>query len=267
MSKAPGKEHFYEHPLFKGTAAVVALLVAIAALVGTITSWSVVRNIFAAEAAASSNTEVILDTSAAMGEPFEDGGKTKLEAAVGAIRESGQRDDEGLALRPTSPECGGEEEEPLVGFGTNHRAEVVKAAEEQRPEGKANITEAVIEALGDFRTNSQFNGPRSTRRVLVFTTGGDECFEGDVAGRIESELKEADVSASFTLIALKASGEELEQLGELEEALQSANASVETRAPQNTEQLEDVVEEVKTESSQAVEEGKVEKEVEETISG
>lgn len=247
-----------ERPWFKGTATVVAVLVGIATLLGVIAP--LVSGLFEGEAAAVSNTEVILDTSAAMGEPFEDGGKTKLEAAVGAIRESGERDDEGLALRLTSPECGREEEEPLVGFGTNHKSEVVSAAEEQRPEGKANITGAVVEALGDFRTNPEFDGPRSTRRVLVFTTGLDECFAGDVAGRIESELKEADVSASFTLIALKASGEELEQLGELEEALKAANAGVETRTPQTPKELEGVVEEVKEESSQAVSEGQQDQE-------
>jgi hypothetical protein len=246
---------------------VVLLLGGIVALVGTITSWSVVKGFYEGDPAAASNTEVILDTSAAMGEPFEDGGRTKLEAAVGAIGEAGQRDDEGLALRVTSPECGQEEEDPLVGFGTSHKSEVLSAAEEQRPEGKANITEAIVEALGDFRNNPQFNGTRSTRRVLVFTSGLDECFEGDAAGRIESELKEADVSASFTLIALKASEEQLAQLGELEEALQSANANVETRAPQDSEELEGVVEEVQEQSVEAVEEGEAEQEEEKAISG
>jgi hypothetical protein len=267
MEQDRKKAPIHEQSWFKGTAAAVVLLGGIVALVGAITSWSVVKGLFEGDPAAASNTEIILDTSAAMGEPFEDEGKTKLEAAVGAIGEAGQRNDEGLALRVTSPECGEEDEDLLVDFGTNHTSDVVSAAEEQSPAGKANITEAIVEALGDFRNNPQFNGSRSTRRVLVFTSGLDECFEGDAAGRIESELKEADVSASFTLIALKASEEQLEQLGELEEALTAANANVETRAPQDSEELEGVVEEVKEESAVAVEEGEEEQEEEKAISG
>jgi uncharacterized protein HemX len=54
---------------------------------------------------------------------------------------------------------------------------------------------------------------------------------------------------------------------ELEKALQSANANVETRTPRNSEQLEETVEEVKEESSQAIEEGKKVKATDETISG
>lgn len=258
---------FYESKWFKGAGAVVLLLGGIVALGGAVGHWPFVKDLFEGEAVALSNTEIVLDTSAAMGEPFEGQEKTKLQAAVGAIRQAGEREDEGLALRVTSPTCEGEEEEPLVGFGKHHKSEVLSAAEGQQPEGKANITGAVVAALGDFRSSPQFDGPGSTRRVLVFTSGGDECFEGDVANRIQSELKSSNVNASFTLIALGASGAELKQVVELEKALQAANANVETRTPQNSEQLEKIVKEVKKESSQAIKEGKEEKATEETISG
>lgn len=266
MADAKGGAPFYERPGFKGTAAVVALATAIFALLGVPKLWNVIGDVFAGEGVAVSNTEVILDTSSAMGDPFEDEGETKLDAAVRAIGQSGERDDEGLALRRTVPSCE-EDGELLVDFGTDHKGEVLSVAEEQQAEGKSNIVNAVIEALGDFRTNPEFAGPRSTRRVLVFTAGQDDCFEGDVAGKIKAELKGADISASFTLIALKASGEDLERLEELENALLSADAFVETRRPETTEQLEDVVEEVKKESSQAIEAGEEEEEMEETISG
>jgi hypothetical protein len=245
---------------------IVALVAGIWSFIGIPTPWTIVGELFEGEAPALSNTEVVLDTSAAMGEPFK-ANETKLQAAVGAIHQAGERDDEGLALRPTSPECDSEEKEPLVKFGKHHKGEILSVAENLHPEGKANITQALVEAVGDFRTNADFDGPGSTRRVLVFTTGLDECFEGDVAERIESELRGAKVSASFTLIALKASEEELAQLAELEKGLKSAKASVETRTPGNPTQLAGVVEEVKEEASQAIEENKEEKETEETISG
>jgi hypothetical protein len=269
MADDEGTPHFYERPGFLGTAAVVGLVSAIWALVGAPTPWKVVGDVFSTEGVALSNTEVILDTSSAMGDPFEGEADTKLDAAVRAIGQSGERDDEGLALRRTNPSCEGEEE-LLVDFGTDHKGEVLSVAEEQRPEGKSNITNAVIEALGDFRTQD-FGGPRSTRRVLVFTAGRDDCFEGNMAGKIKAELKGADISASFTLIALKVSGVELERLEELKNALESADAYVETRTPRTEEQLDGVVEDVKEQSRQAIEEGEEraveEEEAGETVSG
>lgn len=266
MADAKSNVPIHERPGFKGTVAVVALVAAVLGLLGVPKLWDVFADILAGEGVAVSNTEVILDTSAAMGSPFEGEDETKLDAAVRAIGQAGERDDEGLALRGTGLDCE-ENGDLLVDFGTNHKGKVLSVAEEQQAEGKSNIVNAVVEALGDFRTNPEFSGPRSTRRVLVFTTGEDDCFEGDVAGKINSELKGADISASFTLIALKASGEDLEQLEELENALVSANAFVETRAPRNTEQLEGVVEDVKEESNLAIEEGEEEEGTEETISG
>jgi hypothetical protein len=256
---------FYEERWFQGTVAVVGLVSAIWALGGLPRPWGIIGDLFAEEATALSHTEIVLDTSAAMDGQFE-GDETKFDAALRAIGQAGGRDDEGLALRRTSADCGGGDE-LLVDFGTDNKEEVLESAGKQQPEGKSNIVNAVVEAVGDFRNEREFKGPRSTRRVLVFTSGQDECFEGDVAGKIKAELEEAEVSASFTLIALKASGEDLQQLEELKSALQSADAYVETRAPDSSEELEEAIGEVNEEADEAIEEGTEEKSGEETVSG
>jgi hypothetical protein len=265
IETAEKEASFYEERWFQGTVAVVGLVSAIWALGGLPRPWDMISDLFAAEAAALSHTEIVLDTSAAMNEQFE-GDETKFDAAVRAIGQAGGRDDEGLALRGTEPGCGSDDE-LLVDFGTGNTDEVLETAEEQQPAGESNIVNAVIEAVADFRNEREFKGPRSTRRVLVFTSGQDECFEGDVAGKIKAELEEAAVSASFTLIALKASGEDLQQLEELKNALESTDAYVETRTPDSSEELEETVGDIKQESGEAIKEGEEEKEVEETISG
>lgn len=265
MAEKKGGAHFYEDHRFQGTVAVVALVSAIWAFGGFPSPWSIVSEIFEEEAAAVSNTEIVLDTSAAMDERFE-GDETKFDAALSAIEQAGQREDEGLALRRTGAECG-DGGKLLVEFGTGHEDDVLEEANDQEPEGKSNILSAVIEAVGDFRNERRFNGPPSTRRVLVFTSGQDECFEGNVAGKIAAELEEARVSASFTLIALNASGEGLRQLEELKDALQAADAYVETRTPDSTEELEDTVGDIQEGSAEAIEEGTETQETEETISG
>jgi hypothetical protein len=266
MADVQGSAPFYERRWFKGAAAAVALAAAVLALVGAPKPWRVVADIFSGGSVALSNTEIVLDTSSAMAGEFESG-ETKFDAAVRAIGQSGERDDEGLALRRTSIGCE-DEGELLVDFGTGHRDEVLSKAGEQHPDGESNIVSAVIEALGDFRTDQQLQeGPASTRRVLVFTTGRDECFSGNAARKIEAELEQAQISASFTLIALKASEAELEWLKALEDALESAHAYVETRTPSTRGQLEGVVEDVRQESRRAVKEGKEEQERQETTSG
>jgi hypothetical protein len=265
MTEGKSGTHFYEEHWFQGTVAVVGLVSAIWAIGGFPRAWNILSDAFSAEAAALSHTEVVLDTSAAMADSFA-GDESKFDAAVRAIGQAGGRDDEGLALRRTSADCGGGGD-LLVDFGTNNKEDVLDVAAEQQPAGKSNIVNAVIEAVGDFRNEREFKGPRSTRRVLVFTSGQDECFEGDVAGKIKAELEEAGVSASFTLIALKASGEDLRQLEELKSALQSADAYVETRTPNTSEELEETVGEIQEESDEAIEEGAEETNTEETISG
>jgi hypothetical protein len=255
---------FYERRGFQGTVAVVGLLTAIWGLSGVPSPWSLLGDLFSTDVARS-NTEIVLDSSAAMAESFTKG-ETKLEAAVDALQAAGGRNDEGLGLRQTNPGCEFEEE-PLVDVGTDHVEQVVSAAEQLHPEGKSNIIGAVLAALGEFRANPDFNRPGSVRRVLVYTAGQDDCFSGDVSERIRAELEGADVSASFTLIALNASETDLARLHGLESALESAGVASETIAADDPEQLDEANEQVSEESEEAIEAAEEEQEKEETVSG
>lgn len=236
---------FYDSPRFKGTVAVVGLVSAVLAILGAPKLIDVIDEaVSTEEAVAISNTAVILDTSATMDQPFE-AGDTRFDAAVQAMGQAVPGNKEGLALRRTGPECDGAEEEPLVGFGTGNRDEVLKEAKAQHPDGKSNIVKAVIEAVEEFRSNPKFNRPDSTRRILVFTSGLDECFSGNVADKLSAELKGDRISASFALIALNASGKGLVQLRELESALESAGADPEIYTPDDQGELDENAKEVK----------------------
>jgi hypothetical protein len=243
---AAGKngEPFWERGWFKGAVAVVGLVAAVWALVGAPRLWEVVADAFSTDPPVS-YTEVVLDTSSAMGEDFEASGETKLDAAARAIRQSvGELGNEGLALRRTSPECG-ESSELVVDFGSDQAEEVAATAQEQQPSGSPNLTSAVIAALDDFKTPVRSDGPPSTKRVLVFTAGLDRCFEGDAVEKIGAELEGAEISKSstLTLIALKSSGQDLRRLEELKDAL-GQYAYVDTRTPETVEELDDAVENV-----------------------
>ncbi len=263
------KNPFWERGWFKGAVAVIGLVAAVWALVGAPRLWDVVTDAFSTDPPVS-YTEVVLDTSSAMGESFEAEGETKLDAAARAIRQSvAEFDNEGLALRRTSSSCGGRSE-LVVDFHADQAEEVARAAQEQQPGGTPNLTQAVIAALEDFKTTERSSGPPSSRRVLVFTAGVDECFQGDVAKKIKAELAGAEISkaSSFTLIALKASDQELQQLLALEDAL-AKYAYVETRTPESVEELDGAVKEVVEVDDQAEQqlEETEETEVEKTVSG
>jgi hypothetical protein len=266
MADARGSTPFYESHGFQGAVAVVGLATAVWALSGAPRPWQLIADAFSGSAVAVSNTEIVLDTSEAMAKPFANPGEARFDAALHAIRQSGERDDEGLALRRTGAKCE-ETGDLLVDFGTGHKEEVLDKASDQQPEGRSNLVSALLEAIGDFRNDPRFHGPQSTRRILVFTSGEEECFRGDAAEKLETELRSADLRASFTLIGLRATNEGQHQLDELEGALEAANADVETRTPRTRGQLRDVVEEFDESAAEAVREGEEERDLEETTSG
>ena len=97
---------FYEQPLFKGTAAVVALATALLALLGPLRN--VIDSVSPDPAKRTGWTEVILNTSADMGERFGDGDRTRLDSAIEGVEQSVKElDDMNVGLLRTSSTCEG----------------------------------------------------------------------------------------------------------------------------------------------------------------
>jgi hypothetical protein len=236
MEDGQKRAAFYEHRWFQGTVAVVGLATAIWALVGAPKPWQVASDLSATELSLS-NTEIILDASTAMGKPFGD--ETKLSAAQDAIAQyTVPRGEEGLSLRRVGGSCG-EAGKVLVGLGVDHSEEVTDAAEEQRVGGKSNLASAVVAAIKDFSTSESLKG--RTARVVVFAGGTDECEVESPTAEIKDALEGTGIKAQFRFIALKPSEEEVERLEEFEEAVARV-AEVRIRTPENSAQLEQVVE-------------------------
>jgi hypothetical protein len=230
---------FYERRWFKGAVAVVGLATAVWALVGAPTPWHVAADLSKTKLPLS-NTEIVLDASSSMAEPFGDG--TKLEAAADAI---GQYvtplSNEGLALWRTGGGCG-ESGENLVHLGSDHSDDVQEAAAEQQPSGMSNMSYVVRAAIDDF-SGEEFRGASPAERVLIFMGGEDECAE-DASVEIRDELDRTGIDAVFRLIALKVSGRELKRLEDFKEEL-GRYANVEIRTPNTDAQLDEVMQEEK----------------------
>jgi hypothetical protein len=215
--------------------AVIGLLGAIWALSGAPKPWEAAAELTATEVARA-NTQIILDTSAGMGKPFGDG--TKLDAAVGALKNYVvPLEQEGLSLRRTGRSCdeGGER---LVDFGTGHADDVVEEADELRPEGESNLAYAVIEAITEFAASDRFEGPASTRQVVIIADApGDECI--DAQAEIKRRLESSGIEATFKLVALKASKRGRERMKNFVAAL---GQHTEVEFVETEEELEEVVE-------------------------
>lgn len=243
MADADRKPPFYERRWFQGAAALIALIAGAWALTSKV--WDTASSL-SADQIALVNTEVVLDASAAMAEPFGDA--TKLDAAAKAIGTYvAPLSNDGLALRRAGGSCS-DAGELLVDFGSGNGEEVVETTAEQVPAGRSNMVAAVRAAISDFG-DPAFHGSSSTRRVLIFMGGEDECAE-DAASEIRDDLAGTGIDTVFRVVALKVSPEELEGLETFKQAL-APYAEVEIRTADTDDQLEEVMEEESEEAEQA----------------
>ena len=245
MADLEQKPSFYERRWFQGTVAVVGLATAVWALVGAPTPWKVATSL-SSNKFALVNTEIVLDASSGMADSF--GERTKLEAAAEAV---GQYvvplHNSGLALRRAGGSCS-ESGDLLVDFGADHNDDVTDAAAEQQPAGSSNLIYAVRAAIDDFAAE-RFRGPSSSKRILIFMGGEDQCAE-DAASEIRHELDGTGIDAVFRLVALKVSKSQLEGLEAFREALRPV-ADVEIRTADTEEQLDDVMQQEEAETAEA----------------
>lgn len=207
-SPEQSRQPFYEHRAFKGTAAVVALVTALVALVRPV--GNVLDSLSSETPQRTAWVQVVLDTSAAMGQEFGDGNQTRLAAAASAIQKAVKElDNSGVGLRGTSITCKGESK-PLVDLASGDPQKVIDAASEQRPRGKASIVDAILGGLNEFnREPMQGQSPKS-RSLFVFTAGSRVCPWDDPTGEVQRRLDEAhrERFGSVEVFALTSAGDQ-----------------------------------------------------------
>jgi hypothetical protein len=231
------KKPFYERGSFKAVVAVVGLAGGVWAFLGAPTPWKAVGDL-TDNPLPLRNTEIILDASSRMGEPFGQG--TKLEVAVAAVAQYAAAGEHvGLALRRAGGGCE-EAGDPIVGFDDDQSEAIRSAARAQEPGGESNVTEQVRAAIGDF-SGSDFHRAGSENQIVVFVGGEDTCpFEGTQA--IRNELTHAKIDASFQLFALDVSEQTLAGLEAMARELKAVGTA-ELHAADNVEELYEAVQE------------------------
>jgi hypothetical protein len=236
MEQPTPQPPFYEQRWFQGAVALVGLLTAIWALVGAPKPWSVAHDLTATKVPLS-NTEIVLDTSAAMAKPFGKG--SKLDAAKDAIAKfSASTSNTGLALRQTGGGCY-EDGKVVIGFGAGHGDDVREAAANAQPSGVSNVISTVSGAIDEF-TLGRFRDSSSTRRIVVFMGGEDRCAQAE-GEEIRDALDGMGVDTTFRMYGLGLSKGEAKTMNRFVAEVEPS-ARVEFVPVENERQLADAVE-------------------------
>jgi len=156
------------------------------------------------------NTEIVLDSSISMKEPFADG--TKWDAAVHVVKETLSQQVEGrdnLALRLFGGVCGEEGSKLVVNFSQNNVDNVRDALSRARMDGEPTLVAGIIGAIADFDDIDRSEGV--VKRIIVITGSDDGCSKS-VADYISDRVKDKSISFTFRFIAIGLRPDQLEQL-------------------------------------------------------
>jgi hypothetical protein len=208
MTRPP---RFYDSPWFKGTAAVVALLVGLVALIGPLRG--LIGDIFAGSSLPRTETMIVFDHGEAMNEEINSQGATKLsQAKREAIGVVNPIVSDGLALRTFGGTCNeASSGPPRVPFGANHNDDVVNEIKQLPPGiGESNLYGAVSTAVQDFN-----DLPADTvKNVFVYVGGIDNCGESasSTATNIKNYLGQQDINAAFKFFTFDLSEQDQSEL-------------------------------------------------------
>ena len=177
-----------DRPIYKYTAAVVGLLATVTGLiVGA-------KNLLTKNPPqpVERNTELIIDRSKGMDEPWGDQKTKKIDLAREAARAFAVTVGKGenLALRQFGGPCAGPNTDLVVPFGKNNAKEVQDQVPGRTRGESATLNSAINEAIGDFGEQARFGGDKIIKRILVITGSADACQDRNLRAAIREKLEE-----------------------------------------------------------------------------
>ena len=174
--------------------AVLALVAAVSGLIGGAHSLLTRKT----SEVAHDNTELIVDRSQAMSEPWK--GTTRLRAAESAAQTvvATIAAGENLALRQFGGPCQASNTQLVVPFAKSNAKPVQTQLANLNAAGNAGapLNRAINEAIGDFGDQKRFEG--ANRRILVITGSDDTCQAPELREAIREKLA-ADASGSYRI--------------------------------------------------------------------
>ncbi len=158
---------------------------------------------FAGQETSLSNTEILLDRSAAMEEPFF-GGITKMEAAVQAIDNQllnqGIGTGDSLALRQYGGPCNGANTRISVPFAQDNEDRIGAALSELAVGGDATFAQGMAEGTGDFGDSERFEGGVNT--IIGIVGSGEFCAPEEAPSILNEQIHKVSSRISIRVIGL-----------------------------------------------------------------
>lgn len=181
-----------DRPVYQNVMAAIALVAAVVGLIGGASSLLTRK----APGVVHDNTELIVDRSKAMGDPWE--GTTKLQAAASAAKSvvATIATGENLALRQFGGPCQDSNSELVVPFAQNNARRVQSRLAGLSATGNTALNRAINEAIGDFADQKRFEG--TNKRILVITGSDDTCQAAEVREAIREKLA-ADAAGAYKI--------------------------------------------------------------------
>jgi hypothetical protein len=224
---------------------VAALVAGVGILASLVGSWSTIKDFFSTPEASNINTEIVLDSSSRMLEPYEN--QTRFEIArqelISTLRLS--TDSEVLGFRVFGGESTRGEQAPcdntklLVKLGLKNVTAVTRSLEDLKLQGgESPLGRTLALAIGDFNDTKRFP-PEKHKTVVVVTAGFDDCDPGYVETLKKKIGSFPNLDIAFKLIGLGVRAQDASGL----EAL-SALLKTQTRFVAKPQELNQVLKDV-----------------------
>lgn len=175
------------------------------------------------------NTQIILDRSSDMADPYTD--STRLDIARRALtkvlgRQHADRDN--LAYRHFGGACDGAATELVVPFGLNSGPVIRESVKRVAPAGQRTLVDAVINAADDFDDPARFEGVNKS--VLIITGGTDDCFRRQGARIVKERLANRNIRPEYEIVGVGITAQGFADLQSLAEAVEGRAYAVRDEA-------------------------------------
>ena len=231
-SRRPTKILIDERPLYKNTAAVSVLVVAVTTIIGVAIQF---RQSVTDVSPIAVNVQLVVDLSEVASVPGESIGRARatlaaVEAALGRLSSA-----DNLALRRIGGTCDSSGTRLLVPFAAGNHSSVLDELRGSQIRGERALVRAVLEATGDFNDVKRFP-PTTTRKIILITGGEDTCkgsykSPGEGSEVIRTRLQEAAIRADLVVIGYRVGPRERERLSQIANAA-GGRIRFEDRAPE-----------------------------------
>ena len=187
-------------------------------------------------------TQLILDTSSSMKEPFVD--KSRWETLKSAIDAAlyGYISENKLAFRQFGgDDCNEDATELKVPFGKDNKSTVIDSIQKISPSGgKAPLAKALNKAGNDFFKDKR-NKDWGKNSIIVITGRGDTCYPEDFPEEIKKLKIQFNIEVTTHLVLMNPTEKDLKNIQKLAKAVKAEGGNIKVTPVHTVKELVDTI--------------------------